>query len=140
MMLNAKTMLSSGLHALLTHADQLADVRADASLIPGAVEEILRWANPLHYFRRTAAADTELQGQQIKAGDKVAMYYTSANRDEKLFEDSQSFRITRPSFITNLTCSSARMLSRGLSGTATMSARFPVSMAPISLSTSEPSA
>src|SRR5205807_308011 len=57
-----KTMLSSGLHALLTHPDQMADVRADRSLIPGAVEEILRWANPLHYFRRTASEDTELAG------------------------------------------------------------------------------
>ena len=57
-----KTMLSSGLLALLQHPDQLAELRADPSLIPGAVEEILRWANPLHYFRRTAAADTELRG------------------------------------------------------------------------------
>ena len=48
-----KTMLSSGLLALLHHPDQLAELRADPSLIPGAVEEILRWANPLHYFRRT---------------------------------------------------------------------------------------
>ena len=57
-----KTMLSSGLLALLQHPDQLAELRADPSLIPGAVEEILRWANPLHYFRRTATADTELCG------------------------------------------------------------------------------
>src|SRR5207237_9651164 len=75
-----KTMLSSGLHALLTHPDQLDDVRGDTSLIPGAVEEILRWANPLHYFRRTAAEDTELSGTKIEAGQKVAMLYTSANR------------------------------------------------------------
>ena len=54
-----KTMLSSGLLALLQHPDQLAELRADPSLIPGAVEEILRWANPLHYFRRTATADTD---------------------------------------------------------------------------------
>ena len=57
-----RTMLSSGLLALLQHPDQLAELRADPSLIPGAVEEILRWANPLHYFRRTATADTELGG------------------------------------------------------------------------------
>ena len=57
-----KTMLSSGLLALLQHPDQLAELRADPSLIPGAVEEILRWANPLHYFRRTATADTVLHG------------------------------------------------------------------------------
>ncbi len=90
-----KTMLSSGLLALLDHPEQLAELRADPSLIPGAVEEMLRWANPLHYFRRTALCDTELRGVEIKAGDKVAMYYTSANRDEDLFTDSQRFDIHR---------------------------------------------
>jgi len=90
-----KTMLSSGLHALLTHPDQMADVRADRSLIPGAVEEILRWANPLHYFRRTASEDTELAGTKIAAGQKVAMLYTSANRDEDVFADPQRFDIRR---------------------------------------------
>lgn len=90
-----KTMLSSGLWALLTHPDQLAELRADPSLIPGAVEEILRWANPLHSFRRTATVDTELGGVPIAAGDKVAMYYTSANRDELVFDDSQRFDIHR---------------------------------------------
>ncbi len=90
-----KTMLSSGLHALLTHPDQLADVRGDASLIPGAVEEILRWANPLHYFRRTATQDAELSGTKIEAGQKVAMLYTSANRDEEVFADPQRFDIRR---------------------------------------------
>jgi cytochrome P450 len=90
-----KTMLSSGLLALLQHPDQLAELRADPSLMSGAVEEILRWANPLHYFRRTASADTELHGMPIKAGDKVAMYYTSANRDDDVFDDSQRFDIHR---------------------------------------------
>lgn len=90
-----KTMLSSGLLALLQHPDQLAELRADPSLMGGAVEEILRWANPLHYFRRTATADTELRGVPIKAGDKVAMYYTSANRDEDVFDDPQRFDIHR---------------------------------------------
>ena len=90
-----KTMLSSGLLALLQHPDQLAALRADPALVPGAVEEMLRWANPLHYFRRTATVDTELNGTAIKAGDKVAMYYTSANRDEDVFDDPQRFDITR---------------------------------------------
>jgi cytochrome P450 len=90
-----KTMLAAGLHALLTHPEQLAALRADPSLVPGAVEEILRWANPVHYFRRTATRDVELRGVTIKAGDKVAMYYTSANRDEDVFEDPQSFDIFR---------------------------------------------
>jgi cytochrome P450 len=90
-----KTMLSSGLLALLQHPDQLAELRADRSLIDGAVEEILRWANPLHYFRRTATADTVLRGTEIAASDKVAMYYTSANRDEDVFADPQRFDIHR---------------------------------------------
>jgi cytochrome P450 len=90
-----KSMLSSGLHALLAHPDQLADVRADPTLLPGAVEEVLRWANPLHYFRRTAAEDTELSGTKIAAGQKVAMLYTSANRDEEVFDDPQRFDIRR---------------------------------------------
>ena len=90
-----KGMLSAGLLTLLRHPDQLAELRADASLLPGAVEEILRYDNPLHYFRRTALVDTELGGTQIRAGDKVAMYYTSANRDETVFADPQRFDIRR---------------------------------------------
>jgi cytochrome P450 len=90
-----KTMLSSGLLALLQHPDQLRELRDDPSLIGSAVEEILRWANPLHYFRRTAMVDTELHGTPIAAGDKVAMYYTSANRDEDVFADAQAFDIHR---------------------------------------------
>ena len=57
--------------------------------IPLAVEEILRWANPLHYFRRTATEDTEIRGVPIKAGEKVAMIYTSANRDEDVFPETR---------------------------------------------------
>jgi cytochrome P450 len=90
-----KTMLAAGILALLQHPDQLAELRADPSLIPGAVEEILRWANPLHYFRRTATADTTLRGVDVKAGDKVLMYYTSANRDEDVFADPHRFDIHR---------------------------------------------
>ncbi len=90
-----KTMLSSGLHALLTHPDQLAALRADPSLTASAVEEILRWANPLHYFRRTATDDVVLHDVELHAGDKVAMYYTSANRDEDVFADAAAFDIRR---------------------------------------------
>jgi cytochrome P450 len=90
-----KTMLSSGLLALLDHPDQLAEIYADRSLGAGAVEVMLRYENPLHYFRRTATADTELRDVKIKAGDKVAMIYTSANRDEDVFDDPQTFDIHR---------------------------------------------
>lgn len=89
------TMMAGGLWALLDHPDQLTLLRNDPSLIPSAIEEILRWFNPLHYFRRTATEDVELNGAHIRKGDKVAMYYTSANRDEAVFADSQRFDITR---------------------------------------------
>jgi cytochrome P450 len=90
-----KTMLSSGLRALLEHPDQLNDLRADPTLVPGAVEEILRYENPLHYFRRTATLDTTVRDTPIAAGDKVVMFYTSANRDEEVFDDPQRFDIRR---------------------------------------------
>jgi cholest-4-en-3-one 26-monooxygenase len=90
-----RTMLSSGLLALLQHPDQLVDLCADHALIAGALEEILRWANPLHYFRRTASEDTSIGDQPIAAGEKVAMIYTSANRDESVFSDPHAFDIRR---------------------------------------------
>jgi len=90
-----KTMLSSGLLALVQHPEALAELRADPALVPGAVEEILRWANPLHYFRRTATADAELAGVAIACGDKVAMCYTAANRDPAVFADPHRFDIHR---------------------------------------------
>jgi cytochrome P450 len=89
------TLLSSGLQVLLEHPDQLAELRANPSLLPGAIEEILRFANPLHYLARTAKIDVELRGAQIKAGDTVAMYYTSANRDEDVFPNPHRFDIHR---------------------------------------------
>ena len=90
-----RTMLSSGMLALLEHPGQLLALRNDRSGIPRAVEEILRWANPLHYFRRTAITDTELAGRPIRAGDKVAMIYTAANRDPAVFADPHAFDIDR---------------------------------------------
>jgi cytochrome P450 len=89
------SMLSSGLLTSLQHPEHLAELRADPSLIPEAVEEILRWANPVHYMARTATADIELRGVPIKAGDRLALYYTSANRDEDVFHDPQLFDIRR---------------------------------------------
>jgi len=91
----SRTMLSSGTLALLQHPDQLQALRDDPSGIPVALEELLRWANPLHYFRRTTTRATELGGVELPAGAKVAMYYTSANRDEEVFEDSQHLDLTR---------------------------------------------
>jgi cytochrome P450 len=90
-----KTMMSMGTHQLVLHPDQMQALRDTPALIPNAVEEMLRFCNPLHYFRRTATRDVELHGKEIKAGDKVAMYYTSANRDEDVFTDAQTFDIAR---------------------------------------------
>ena len=90
-----KTALASGLVTLLDNPDQLTALRGDPTLVAGAVEEILRFDNPLHYFRRTATEDTNLAGRRIAAGDKVAMMYTSANRDEAVFVDPQRFDINR---------------------------------------------
>lgn len=90
-----RTMLSGALDALLDHPEQFAALRADPSLVPSMIEEVLRWNNPLHYFRRTATQDHDLGGVTIEAGQKVAMMYTSANRDEAVFENPQDFDITR---------------------------------------------
>jgi cytochrome P450 len=90
-----RTMLSSGMLALLEHPGSYLDLRGNRAAIPAAVEEILRYANPLHYFRRTAVVDTTLAGKEIRAGDKVAMIYTAANRDPDVFEHPHAFDIGR---------------------------------------------
>jgi cholest-4-en-3-one 26-monooxygenase len=86
---------SGGLLALLEHPDQMRRVIKDPSLVPSAVEEILRWVSPLNYFRRTATKDCEIRGVKIKENDKVAMFYPSANRDEEVFADPYKFDIVR---------------------------------------------
>jgi cholest-4-en-3-one 26-monooxygenase len=84
-----------GMHALMQHPEQFAALREDPSLLDGAIEEILRWASPVLHFRRTATADTEVAGQAVAAGEKVVIWYISANRDEDVFEDPYRFDITR---------------------------------------------
>jgi cytochrome P450 len=91
----SKTSLAGGVHELIRHPDQQQLLRDDPSLIPTAVEEVVRYCNPLHYFRRTATVDTEVGGVPIRAGDKVAMMYTSANRDEAVFDDPDRFDVRR---------------------------------------------
>jgi cholest-4-en-3-one 26-monooxygenase len=90
-----RNLISHGMVALVEHPEQLAMLRKDHSLLPGAVDEMLRWASPVMHFRRTATRDHELGGQLIKEGDKVVIWYISANRDEKAFEDPFTFDITR---------------------------------------------
>jgi cytochrome P450 len=87
--------LPGGLIALLQHPDQLAALRADPSLLPGAVDEMLRWWTPVMVFRRTATTDVDLAGVRIRAGDKVVVSFTSANRDEAVFAAPDAFDIRR---------------------------------------------
>lgn len=88
-------VIAGGTLALLQHPDQLERLRADRSLLPGAIEEMVRWVTPLLNMRRTATVDVELRGRTIRAGDQVLLMYAAANRDEDVFVDPQRFDITR---------------------------------------------
>jgi cytochrome P450 len=90
-----RNALPGGMHALLSHVDEHRKVREDRSLLPGAVEEMLRWWSPVMRFRRTATVDTSLGGQEIRAGDKVVVWFSSGNRDERVFADPDRFDVTR---------------------------------------------
>jgi cholest-4-en-3-one 26-monooxygenase len=90
-----RNLISGAMLALIEHPKQRQRLIDDPSLISAAVEEFLRWVSPLIYFRRTATADTVIGGQQIKAGDKVVMYYPSGNRDEDVFEHGETFDVGR---------------------------------------------
>lgn len=87
--------ISHSMLALIDHPEQMAKLQADPSLIPNAVEEFLRWASPVHHFRRTATRDVELGGKQIKEGEKVVLWFSSGNRDESVFPDPYRFDVTR---------------------------------------------
>jgi cholest-4-en-3-one 26-monooxygenase len=88
--------IAGGMQAFCEFPEQWEKLRAQPDLLPNAVEEILRWVTPIIYFSRTATEDCELHGQKINAGDKVALYWASANRDEEIFEAPSEFRIDRP--------------------------------------------
>jgi cholest-4-en-3-one 26-monooxygenase len=91
-----RNAISHGMNAFLENPDQWAQLVEDpAGRIEHATEEILRWASPVMYFRRNAVKDFELRGQTIKAGDKISLWYISANRDEEVFEDPFRFDIAR---------------------------------------------
>jgi cytochrome P450 len=91
-----RNLLSGGLVALAEHPDQWAALRADRSLLPGAVEELLRWTTPVISFMRTAAVATVVRGQAIAEGDPLLLVYASANRDESVFGPyADQFRIDR---------------------------------------------
>ena len=90
-----RTVTTNGMRLLIEHPDQLQKVVDDPSLVPSAVEEILRFEPAVHHFRRTTTAATEIRGRVIKEDDPVVMWYPAANRDEEIFEDPDRFDVTR---------------------------------------------
>jgi cytochrome P450 len=91
-----RNSISGGVLALNENPVQYEKLRADLSLIPNMVDEMIRWQTPLAYMRRTATRDTELRGKTIKEGDRVAMWYVSGNRDETAIDRANEFMIDRP--------------------------------------------
>jgi cytochrome P450 len=91
-----RNTMSGGLLALNRHPDQWARLRENPALLPGLVQETIRWQTPVIHMRRTAREDAELGGQRIRAGDKVVMWYVSGNRDEEVIDDPDGFVIDRP--------------------------------------------
>jgi cholest-4-en-3-one 26-monooxygenase len=90
-----RNALAVGLATLAAYPDQLDRLRSDRSLLKSAVDEIIRWASPVSYFARRAIVDTEIRSVPIKKGDRVTLWYASANRDEDVFTDPFRFNITR---------------------------------------------
>jgi cytochrome P450 len=87
--------MALGLLALMEHPDQLELLRSDPSLMPTAIDELIRYASPVWHFRRTAVADTELRGVPIKAGERVVVWFAAANRDPDAFPDPHRLDLTR---------------------------------------------
>lgn len=91
-----RNLVSAGVQLLFEHPDQQARLRADlGGLLPLAVEEMLRYTSPVVHFRRTAMADTVIRGQEVAAGDKVVVWYGSANRDGDVFDEPDTFAVDR---------------------------------------------
>jgi len=90
-----RNSISGGLLALSENPEERQKLLDDPSLIPSAVQEIVRWVSPVLHMRRTATEDTEIRGQKIARGDKVVMWYASANRDEEQWADPYRFDVAR---------------------------------------------
>jgi cholest-4-en-3-one 26-monooxygenase len=90
-----RNLISGGMLALMEHPAERERLVADPSLIPSAVEEMLRWVTPIRCFRRTATCDISLRGETIRQNDKVVLYYSSANRDEDVFPEPDRFDVGR---------------------------------------------
>ena len=91
-----RNLLAAGLQLLFDHPDQRRKLLADVDgLLPTAIEEMLRFTSPVSHFKRTVMEDVEIRGQRIPKGDRVVMFYGSANRDEDVFERPDAFDVTR---------------------------------------------
>lgn len=90
-----RNSMSGFVHACHLFPEQFDKLRSDPSLIPNAAQEIIRWQSPVTHMRRTCTEDTELGGQRISKGDKVILWYISANRDEAVFENAELFDVAR---------------------------------------------
>ena len=90
-----RNLMSGAMHTFFQFPEQWQRLLGDRTLLPTAVDEMLRYVSPVMNFRRTATVDTELSGQAIAAGDKVVFFHTSANRDEEIFDDPNRFDISR---------------------------------------------
>jgi cholest-4-en-3-one 26-monooxygenase len=90
-----RNLINHSMLALIDHPDQAQRLRDDPSLWDTATDEMLRWGSSIHNFRRTATTDTEVRGVPIAKGDKVVIYYASANRDEDVFPDPHTFDVGR---------------------------------------------
>jgi len=91
----SRNYMSGGVYALNRFPSQFVRLQADPGFVPKLVHEIIRWQTPLAYMRRIATRDTVLNGQFIRKGDKLVMWYASANRDDRVFEDPDDFVIDR---------------------------------------------
>jgi cholest-4-en-3-one 26-monooxygenase len=86
---------TGGMLAFIEHPDQMRALQRSPGLLDSAVEEVVRWTSPIIHFGRTATEDYDLRGKRIRAGDALALFYPSANRDEEVFPDGEVFRIDR---------------------------------------------
>ena len=87
--------MSAGFEAMMEYPESLQALKGHPELAKSAVEEVIRWASPVNYMKRTVMQDTQVRGQKMKEGDALVQFYASANRDEEVFEDPFKFDITR---------------------------------------------
>jgi cytochrome P450 len=90
-----KNALTGGIRALAEHPSEFEKLKRNPELVPCAVEEILRWTTPVNYMKRVVAEDCEFRGQRLRKGENLILFYASANRDEDVFDDPDTFRVDR---------------------------------------------